>query len=146
MFQVDVDDAVFAELELEGGAIASINSSWATRARREFPIQVQIDGTDASAVAGPFACWTQTAAETPGGAISSAIRGGPSLFDGWDALEIPEGRVGSYRVGWEMFLRHVAEDAPFPYPLIEGAKGVQLAEAAYRSHRERRWIDLPPLG
>ena len=52
----------------------------------------------------------------------------------------------SYRAGWELFIRHVMEDAPFPYPLLEGAKGVQFAEAAYRSHAERRWVDLPDLG
>jgi len=44
-----------------------------------------------------------------------------------------------------LFLRHVVEDTPFPSPLIEGAKGVQLAEACHQSDRERRWIDLPPL-
>jgi hypothetical protein len=44
-----------------------------------------------------------------------------------------------------LFLRHVAEDAPFPSPFLEGAKSVQLAEACYRSDRERRCIELPPL-
>ena len=28
---------------------------------------------------------------------------------------------------------------------MEGAKGVQLAEAGLRSWAERRWIDLAPL-
>jgi hypothetical protein len=28
---------------------------------------------------------------------------------------------------------------------MEGAKGVQLAEAVYRSNRERRWVELPAL-
>ena len=50
-----------------------------------------------------------------------------------------------YRAGWESFLRHAAEGAPFPSPLLEGAKGVQLAEACHESNRERRWIDLPEL-
>lgn len=53
--------------------------------------------------------------------------------------------VNSYRAGWEGFIRHVLEDAPFPSPLIAGARGVQLAELAYQSHRERRWVDVPPL-
>ena len=53
--------------------------------------------------------------------------------------------TNAYRAGWELFLRHVAEDAPFPYTLLAGAKGVQLAECAYRSDQERRWIDVPPL-
>lgn len=53
--------------------------------------------------------------------------------------------VNSYRAGWEGFLRHVAEDTPFPYSLLEGAKSVQLAELAYQSSRERRWVDVPPI-
>lgn len=142
-YDVDVEDSVFAQFEIAGGGIASINSSWCTRARREFPIQVQIDGTDGSAVAGPFACWTQ--AQAPGGAISAALPQA-SLFDGWDAAPVDAGAVNSYRAGWELFLRHVAEDAPFPYTLLQGAKGVQLAELAYRSVRERRWVEVPAVG
>src|SRR5262249_24375673 len=70
----------------------------------------------------------------------------PMVFDDqW--LEMPEIEPfrNSYREGWELFLRHAVEDAPFPAPLIEGAKGVQLAEACHQSDRERRWVDLPPL-
>jgi predicted dehydrogenase len=144
-FEVDVDDSVFASLELEGGAVASVNSSWATRAHREFPIQVQIDGTDGSAVAGPFGCYRQRAEDAPSGPLASALPPTASFFDDWERLPMPERPVGSYRAGWELFIRHVLEDAPFPYGLREGAKGVQLAEAAYRSNRERRWIALPPL-
>jgi hypothetical protein len=44
-----------------------------------------------------------------------------------------------------MFIRHLLEDAPFKWTLLEGAKGVQLAEAGLRSWKERRWIDIPPL-
>ncbi|MDW8443625.1 MAG: hypothetical protein RML45_04430 [Acetobacteraceae bacterium] len=51
----------------------------------------------------------------------------------------------AFRAQWELFLRHVVEDAPFPHTLRDGAKGVQLAEAALRSWSERRWIDLPAL-
>ncbi|WP_158747260.1 Gfo/Idh/MocA family protein [Acidisphaera sp. L21] len=144
-YAVDVEDSVFADLELADGAIASINSSWATRARREFPIQVQIDGLDGSAVAGPFACWQQTAAQTMGGPISAAVSQGTDFFAGWDATPVDPAPINSYRAGWEMFLRHVIDDTPFPYTLLQGAKGVQLAEAAYQSVRERRWVDLPSL-
>jgi hypothetical protein len=44
-----------------------------------------------------------------------------------------------------MFLRHVAEDAPFPHDFFDGARGVQLAELAMISWRERRWIDVPEI-
>jgi hypothetical protein len=37
------------------------------------------------------------------------------------------------------------EDAPYKWTLVEGAKGVQLVEAATLSWRERRWIDVPAL-
>ena len=141
-YDVDVEDSVFATFELEGGGIASINSSWCTRARREFPIQVQIDGSAGSAVAGPFGCWSQ--AEAPGGAISAALPQA-SLLEGWTAVPVDAAATNSYRAGWELFLRHVAEDGPFPYTLLQGAKGVQLAECAYASDRERRWVDVPHL-
>ena len=144
-YDVDVEDSVFAQLELAGGAIASVNSSWCTRARREYPIQVQIDGENGSAVAGPFACWKQSAAEAPGGAISAALPQATSFFEGWTAVPVNLTAVNSYRAGWELFLRHVAEDAPFPYSLLQGAKGVQLAERAYQSSRERRWVEVPPI-
>jgi predicted dehydrogenase len=113
--------------------------------RRDASIQVQVDGTLGSAVGGPFACWIQTLEETPKGAISSAIRQSTNFFDQWKPVPVPENPTPSYRAGWELFLRHVAEDAPFPYTLLAGCKGVQLAEAAYRSHAERRWVELTPL-
>ncbi|MBW4090398.1 MAG: Gfo/Idh/MocA family oxidoreductase [Proteobacteria bacterium] len=144
-YEVDVEDSVFAQFELEGGGIASVNSSWCTRPRREFAIQVQIDGALGSAVAGPFACWKQTAAEAPGGSISAALPQPASFFDGWTAVPVGPAAVNSYRAGWELFLRHVAEDAPFSYSLLQGAKGVQLAELAYQSSRERRWVDIPVI-
>jgi len=39
----------------------------------------------------------------------------------------------------------VAEDAPYRWTLPEGAKGVQLVEAALQSWKERRWIDVPAI-
>jgi len=141
-YEADAEDSVFAQFELAGGGIASANSSWCTRARREFPIQVQVDGTTGSAVAGPFGCWRQ--AEAPGGAISAALPQA-SLLEGWDAVPVNTAPVNSYRAGWELFLRYVFEDGPFPYTLLAGAKGVQLAELGYVSDRERRWVPVPRL-
>jgi predicted dehydrogenase len=68
-----------------------------------------------------------------------------SFFDGWTAVPVNRTPTNSYRAGWELFLRHVAEDGPMPYTLLQGAKGVQLAELAYLSARERRWVDIPTL-
>jgi predicted dehydrogenase len=49
------------------------------------------------------------------------------------------------KIQWEAFIRHVAEDAPYKWTLPEGAKGVQLVEAALQSWKERRWVDVPKL-
>ena len=63
----------------------------------------------------------------------------------WQEMPDIEPVRNGYRAGWELFLRHVAEDGPFPSSFLEGAKSVQLAEACHQSDRERRWIDLPEL-
>jgi predicted dehydrogenase len=47
-----------------------------------------------------------------------------------------------FKAEWEMFIRHLHEDVPFSWNLREGAKGLQLAEAAMQSWHERRWIDI----
>lgn len=49
----------------------------------------------------------------------------------------------AFKVQWELFLRHVACDTPFPHTFVDGARGVQLAEFGLKSWTERRWIDLP---
>ena len=50
-----------------------------------------------------------------------------------------------FKSQWEMFIRHVYEDAPWSYDLLSGAKGVQLAELGLQSWAERRWLDVPEL-
>ena len=42
-------------------------------------------------------------------------------------------------------LHHVVADAPWKHDLMEGARGVQLAELGMKSWAERRWIDVPEL-
>ena len=62
-------------------------------------------------------------------------------------MKVPhqENYKNAFRAQWELFLKHVAFDEPFPWDLLEGAKGVQLAEKAYDSWKERRWIDIENL-
>ena len=144
-YDVDVEDHAFAVFELDGGALAQISSSWASRVKRDDLLQIQIDGTFGSAVAGLHRCFIQPAVATPKPFFSPEVPQPMAFDEQWQ--EMPEilPFENGYRAGWELFLRHIAEDAPFPAPLLEGAKSVQLAEACYRSHRERRWIELEPL-
>jgi predicted dehydrogenase len=122
-----------------------VTSSWCTRIRRDDIIVVQIDGTRGSAVATPHDCWTQSDVNTPSPVISVNMPQPQDFHAQW--LSVPDNNrtVNSYRAGWELFLRHVADDEPFPFTLLEGAKGVQLAELSYRSNAERRWMDVPAL-
>ncbi|MGH7114748.1 MAG: Gfo/Idh/MocA family protein, partial [Stellaceae bacterium] len=144
-YGVDVEDHAVATFELVGGALAQISSSWASRVKRDDLLQIQVDGTAGSAVCGLHRCLIQPLAATPKPFFDAEHPQAMVFDEQWQEMPDIEPFRGSYRAGWELFLRHVAEDGPFPSPLIEGAKGVQLAEACYQSDRERRWIDLPRL-
>src|SRR5215470_4779115 len=142
---VDVEDTAFGIFELADGVLAQVSSSWASRVKRDDLLQIQVDGTLGSAVCGLHRCFVQPLVATPKPFFDPE---GPQsmVFDEqWQELPDVEPFRNGYRAGWESFLRHVAEGAPFPSPLLEGAKGVQLAEACHRSNRERCWIDLPEL-
>jgi len=144
-YRVDVEDTAFAIFELAGGVLAQISSSWASRVRRDDLLQIQVDGTLGSAVCGLHRCFVQPLATTPK-PFFDPERPQPMVFDAqWQEMPDVEPLRNGYRAGWEMFLKHVAEDGAFPSPFLDGAKSVQLAEACYQSDRERRWIELTPL-
>ncbi|NMA98469.1 MAG: Gfo/Idh/MocA family oxidoreductase [Phyllobacteriaceae bacterium] len=144
-FKADTDDAVYATFELEGGVIAQINSSWTTRVRRDDLVTFHVDGTHGSAVAGLHKCWTQHRVNTPKPVWNPDQPQTMNFFNDWE--EVPDNwpADNGFKAQWEMFLRHVAEDAPWPYGLEAGAKGVQLAELGLKSWAERRWLDVPKL-
>jgi hypothetical protein len=64
---------------------------------------------------------------------------------GWQKVPDQREYRNAFQAQWELFLRHVAFDEPFPWTLLEGAKGVQLAERGLESSRRRCWMDLPDL-
>jgi predicted dehydrogenase len=144
-YDADADDAAYATFELENGIIAHINSSWCTRVRRDDLVTFHVDGVLGSAVAGLQRCLSQARVNTPRPVWNPDVPQPIQFFDTWS--EVPG--LGTYDNGfkteWEMFIRHLYEDAPFKWNLLEGAKGVQLAEAGLRSSKERRWIDIEPL-
>src|SRR6266404_5599661 len=144
-YPVDVEDHAFATFELAGGVLAQIASSWTSRVKRDDLLQIQVDGTLGSAVCGLHRCFVQPLVATPKPLFSPEQPQQMNFDEQWQEMPDVEPFENGYRAGWELFLRHVAEDAPFPAPLLEGAKSVQLAEACYRSHRERRWVELPAL-
>ncbi len=144
-YAADADDAAYATFELEGGVIAQINSSWTTRVRRDDLVTFHVDGTHGSAVAGLHKCWTQHRVNTPKPVWAPDQPQTIDFFADWE--EVPDNwpAQNGFKAQWEMFLRHVAEDGPWPYGLEAGAKGVQLAELGLQSWAERRWLDVPKL-
>ena len=144
-YDADVDDACYATFELEGGIIAHINSSWCTRVRRDDLVTFHVDGIHGSAVAGLTRCVTQSRAGMPKSVWNPDQRQTMDFFGDWQEALDDTVYDNAFRIQWEAFIRHVCEDAPFPWTLSEGAKGVQLAELALASSAERRWIDVPEL-
>jgi predicted dehydrogenase len=144
-YDVDVEDTAFAIFELANGVLAQISSSWAARVKRDDLLQIQVDGTRGSAVCGLHRCFVQPVVATPKPYFDPE-RPQPMVFDEqWQEMPDVEPVRNGYRAGWELFLKHVAEGAPFPSSFLEGAKSVQLAEACYQSQREWCWIDLTHL-
>jgi predicted dehydrogenase len=144
-YRADADDAAYATFELEGGAIAQINSSWAVRVRREDLVTFQVDGTHGSAVAGLTRCYTQHRVNTPRPVWNPDQPQAMKFEQQWE--EVPDNQVyeNGFKLQWEEFIRHVVADAPWRFDLLEGAKGVQLAELGLKSWAERRWLDVPSL-
>jgi predicted dehydrogenase len=144
-YEATAADAAYATFQLDAGIVAQMNSSWAVRVRRDDLLTLQVDGTLGSAVAGLRECWVQPRVATPRPVWNPDL---PSPIDfraGWQQVPGNQEFDNGFKVQWERFLRHVACDEPFPWDLLEGARGVQLAEAGMRSWQERRWVDLPDL-
>jgi len=148
-YEATADDASYATVQLKGHGgepvIASINSSWVTRVRRDDLVTFHVDGTDGSAVATLTECRTQSRVNTPRPVWNPDVKNTMDFLGQWQEVPDVEPYDNGFKIQWEHFIRHVAEDAPFKWTLGEGAKGVQLVEAALESWRERRWIDVPAL-
>ncbi|MDH5220588.1 MAG: Gfo/Idh/MocA family oxidoreductase, partial [Betaproteobacteria bacterium] len=143
-YKATADDAAYATFQLAGGVIAHFNSSWTVRVRRDDLLTLQVDGTEGSAVAGLRACRVQSYADTPKPVWNPDIAQPIDFYAGWK--EVPdEPADNAFKAQWELFLRHVAGEGPFRWGLLEGAKGVQLAEQGLKSWRQRKWIELPKL-
>src|SRR5690606_39063261 len=144
-YKATADDAAYATFQLAGGVVAHFNSAWTVRVRRDDLLTLQVDGTQGSAVAGLRRCFTQSYAETPKPVWNPDIPQPIDFFAGWK--EVPdEDYDNAFKAQWELFLRHVAgEERRFRWDLLEGAKGVQLAELGLKSWRQRKWLDVPRL-
>jgi len=144
-YKCTADDAAYATFELENGIIAHFNSSWTVRVRRDDLLTLQVDGTKGSAVAGLRDCYIQHYGNTPKPTWNPDIPQPINFFEGWGKVPEQEPFENAFKVQWELFLKHIVKDAPFPWDLREGAKGVQLAEKGLESWAKRCWVTLPEI-
>jgi predicted dehydrogenase len=144
-FAATADDAAYATFELAGGVIAHMNSSWTVRVRRDDLLTLQVDGTLGSAVAGLQKCVAQPRVATPKPVWNPDVPQPIDFYDTWQDVPTNLSYDNAFKAQWELYIRHVCEDAPFRWGLLEGAKGVQLVDCALRSWAERRWVDVPKL-
>ena len=112
---------------------------------RDDLLTMQVDGTKGSAIVGLRDVWTQHYGNTPRPVWNPDIPQPIDFFDGWQKVPEQENYDNAFKIQWELFLRHIALEEPFRWNLLEGAKGVQLAELGLRSSDERKWINLPEL-
>ncbi|WP_395103439.1 Gfo/Idh/MocA family protein [Actinomadura sp. SCN-SB] len=159
-YEATADDAAYAVFELDGGIVAQINSSWATRVFRDELVEFQVDGTEGSAVAGLRRCRVQHRAMTPKPVWNPDLPAEHDFRSQWQEVPDNEEFGNGFKVQWELFLRHVADhgartggssaqdqrETEFPWDFYSGARGVQLAELGLRSWREGRRIEVPELG
>ena len=145
-YEATADDAVYAIFELAGGLIVQFNSSWCTRVRRDDLLTLHVDGTKGSAIATLRNCLVQHDSFTPKPIWNPDIEQPVNFYEGWE--EMPNNIVydNAFKAEWELFLKHVVKDTPFKWDLLEGAKGVQLAEAGIESWKERKWVNVEELG
>ena len=144
-YRATAEDAAYAQFELNDGIVVQLNSSWCTRVDRDELLELHVDGTEGSAVAGLHGCRIQRAGTTPRAVWNPDLPNEIPFRAAWS--EVPGDGAGEngFKAQWELFLRHVVADEPFPWGFAEGAKGIQLAELGMRSWRERRTLDVPAI-
>ncbi|MDR7303749.1 Gfo/Idh/MocA family protein [Haloactinomyces albus] len=136
------DDAAYGLFELEGGIIAQINSSWATRVHRDELVEFHVDGTHGSAVAGLNQCVVQHRTQTPKPVWNpDQVENTPFRHQWYPVPDNAEFDNG-FKAQWEQFIRFLCDDGDHAYDFLAGARGIRLAEAGLTSSREGRRVDL----
>jgi predicted dehydrogenase len=144
-YAATAEDIGYAILELDGGVLATIRSSWATRVNRDELVQIHIDGTEGSAVAGLWSCRCQHRANTPKAVWNPDLPTEHDFRAQWQEVPANTDFDNGFKSQWEAFLSHVVADTPFPWDLLAGARGVQLAELAMESARIGSKLVIPDL-
>ena len=142
-YDATADDAAYAVLEFASGAFGSANSSWTVRVNRRELLELQVDGTGGSAVAGLRNCAIQHRVSTPMPVWNPDLPDPIDYQSQWTDVPDNVPTDNGFKAQWELFLAAAAQGRPFAWDLAAGARGVQLASLALRSSAEGRRIEVP---
>ena len=144
-YDATAEDAAYAIMELEDDVIAQLNSSWTTRVKRDDLLEIQVDGTEGSAVAGLRECETQHHANTPKPKWNPDTPTEHDFHEDWETVPGNQVFENAFKEEWAAFIRHVVADEPFPWDLFAGAKGLQLTEASHQAWEDGRRVTVDEL-
>jgi predicted dehydrogenase len=144
-YEATADDAAYAIMELENDIVAQLNSSWTVRVNRDDLLDIQVDGTEGSAVAGLRDCKTQHHSNTPKPEWNPDTPKEHDFYEDWEQVPNNQEFENAFKHQWKKFIRHVVADDPFPWDFAAGARGVQLTEASYKSSDEGRRVAIDEL-
>lgn len=145
-YEVTADDMAAAVLELEGGPLATVRSSWATRVYRDDLIKIQIDGTLGSAVAGTQSCKVQHRVTTGMPVWNAPDLGAEDFRADWQ--DVPDNCTfdNPFKIQWALFLSHVVSGTPFESDLYSAVRDVQLVELGMKSAELGAKCQVVPIG
>jgi predicted dehydrogenase len=144
-YDATADDAAYAIFRLDGGIVAQFNSSWCVRVNRDELLELQVDGTEGSAVAGLRKCKVQHRGTTPAAVWNPDLPDPVDYRAGWQEVPDDTEFENGFKAQWEQFIRYVADDGPHPHNLLSSARGTLLAEAALRSAAQGLTVELQDL-
>jgi len=144
-YDATADDAAYATFRLADGVIAQMNSSWCTRVYRDELLMLQVDGTKGSAVAGLRGCKVQSADDTDRAIWNPDLPNPIDFRSGW--TDVPDSRnyENGFKEQWKSFISHVVSDTPFPWDLLQAARGMQLVDLALASWNDGCWVQVEEL-
>jgi len=144
-YEATADDAAYAVLEFASGAFASVNASWAVRVNRRELLELQVDGTNGSAIAGLRNCAIQHRVSTPAPVWNPDLPDPIDYLAQWTDVPGTESYENGFKSQWQVFLAHAAQGRPVPWDLAQGARGVQVAALALQSSAACQRVDVRPL-
>ena len=144
-YNTTAEDAAYGVFELEGGAIAQINSSWTTRVNRDELVEFHIDGTHGSAVVGLFGARIQPRNATPKPVWNPDLEDTIDYDATWQKVPNNDVFLNGFRQQWQEFLESYVTGTDYPFDLLAGARGMQLAQAGLESNTTGAKVTLDEI-